>query len=327
MEMHPPGTHVGLGTMHIEGRSVSVKSILWTTAVVLSAVLLTGLYLSFKDYRSFYLDRRGAVDRVTESEVEGDTLGYRYSVSLRSTSGLSVDCGMRVPRRRDRRCPAVVLMGGKDTGKRAVDYAPRIPDVIIIAPDYPYEPRKSYTIPTFLYDVPEIRRSLLDMVPSVMLVMDYLWQRGDIDTNRIVLVGYSFGAPFVPVLCVNDRRLAAGVMVYGGGDLRSLIAHNVRRYQSALVSECVGVLGGVLLRPLEPLRYVADMHPRPLLMINGSHDEMIPTDNVLGVFREAQEPKKLVWIASRHVHPTNRELTEQIVAVISAQLDFLGMRD
>jgi dienelactone hydrolase len=218
-------------------------------------------------------------------------------------------------------------MGGKETGKEAVDYAPRIPDMIIVSPDYPYRPKKSYTIPSFLADIPEIRRSLLDMVPSAMLLVDYLWQRADVDTNRIVLVGYSFGAPFVPVLCVNDRRLAAGVMVYGGGDLGSLIAHNVRRYESALVSECVGVLGGVLLRPLEPLRYAADMHPTPLLMINGSDDEMIPRDNVFGVFHEARDPKHLLWLESRHVHPANRALTGQIVAVLSAQLDSLGMRD
>ncbi|MDH3253029.1 MAG: alpha/beta hydrolase, partial [Ignavibacteria bacterium] len=101
--------------------------------------------------------------------------------------------------------------------------------------------------------------------------------------------------------------------------------HNVRRYESGLVSEFVGILGGVLLRPLEPLRYVADVHPTPLLMINGSDDQLIPRDNVMKVFREGREPKKLIWIESRHVHPDHPELTARVVAVLSAQLDSLGI--
>ena len=304
---------------------MKIRAITWTVAVAVGAVFLTAVYLHFKDYSSFFLERRGTLVGVTESPGEMDSLEYRLSLSLHSASGLSVECGMRVPSKKDRRYPAVVLMGGRQMGKDAVDYAPRIPRVILAAPDYPYEPQKSYTVPSFLADVPEIRRSLLDMVPSVMLLVDYLWQRQDVDTNGIVLVGYSFGAPFVPVICVNDRRLAAGVMAYGGGDLKSLIAHNVRRYESGLVSEFVGILGGVLLRPLEPLRYVADVHPTPLLMINGSDDQLIPRDNVMKVFREGREPKKLIWIESRHVHPDHPELTARVVAVLSAQLDSLGI--
>ncbi len=313
--------------MHIGRVHIAIRVILWTGVVLFGVVLLIGLYLYHRDYRPCFQERRGTLIGVEEECGDADSAGVRCSVSLRSTSGLSVECAMRRPSRTGPRYPAVVLMGGRKTGKEAVDYAPRLPDIIIIAPDYRYAPRTTYTIVSFLTDVPEIRGSLLDMVPSVMLLMDYLWQRDDIDTNRIALVGYSFGAPFVPVLCVTDRRPAAGIMVYGGGDLESLIAHNLRRYESALVSECVGALGGVLLQPLEPLRYASDMHPTPLLMINGSHDEMIPHENVLAVFQKAREPKALLWIASGHVHPANRDLTEQIVALLSSQLDSLWRRD
>ena len=42
-----------------------------------------------------------------------------------------------------------------------------------------------------------MRKALLDMVPSALLAVDYLFSRPDVDTTRLVILGYSFGAPFL----------------------------------------------------------------------------------------------------------------------------------
>jgi fermentation-respiration switch protein FrsA (DUF1100 family) len=208
-----------------------------------------------------------------------------------------------------------------------VDYALGVDNVILVSPDYPYEPRDEYTFLQIAGDVPAVRRAMLDMVPSVMLVTEYLWKRPDVDTTRLILMGYSFGAPFIPAIVAQDRRAAMAILVYGGGDVASLIRHNVRRFEGDLIGSFSGWLGGLLLRPLEPLRFIDRVSPIPLLMINGTDDEQVPRGNAQLLFDSAREPKKIIWLDSRHVHPRNVELTRRIIETIALELRQRGMLD
>ncbi len=306
----------------MEKRIVKLSLILFVLTIV---TLLDLLYLYTRDYSSYFNNRRSTFSRATLTPAGGDSLTEKSWLIIENTDGFKVECGLLTPRDKSKRYPAIVLMGGKATGKYAVDYALDIRNVIIIAPDYPYEPKENYTITEFLIDVPEIRRALLDMVPSVMLLSDYLFQRSDVDTTKLVLLGYSFGAPFVPCIIAHDRRAAVGAMVYGAGELRTLIRHNVNRYEGKAISEFVGVLGGLLLRPLEPMRYIEQVSPIPLIMINGTEDEQIPGENVEILYAKAKEPKKIVWLESRHVNPNNPELTRKIIETLRRELSSFGI--
>lgn len=294
-----------------------------TIAAVL--VLPPAVYFYAKDYGGYFLEKKGTLDEVNISNAGRNSVFERSWLTLKGTEGLTVECGMLVPRTQGKRYPAIILLGGKATGKHAIDYAIGIDDVIIVAPDYPYDPKESYTLMEFLGDVPEIRTALLDMVPSVMLVMDYLWGREDVDTTKIVLLGYSFGAPLVPPIIAHDRRAAAAALVYGGGDLYSLIRHNVRGYEGPATSTFVAALGALLLRPIEPLRYAESISPTPLIMINGTHDELVPQANAQLLYDKANQPKNIVWLESSHVHPEDVELTRRIVATLVRELRRLGV--
>jgi len=312
--------------MKSPGRSL-LFILLIGVALLLAAAGWT-TYLSLKNYSADFTRRKGSLLQVQTDDYARDSLASRHWVTLKSDNGFGVVCGMLVPHstspRLQARYPAIIVLGGKATGKHAVDYALGIRNVIIIAPDYPYEPRESYTLWNFMQDLPEIRQALFDMVPAVMLVNDFLLRRPDVDSNHIILLGYSFGAPFVPVIIANDRRPAVAAMVYGGGELRSLIRHNVRRYEGPLVSELVGLTAAVLLQPLEPMRYVHKIAPTPLLMVNGIEDEQVPRENTELLFNAAQEPKQIVWIESHHVNPRNTELTRRIIDTLRTHLTVLG---
>jgi len=308
---------------------------------LIAVAVITYVYLYTQDFSDYFGERKGVLAGVSVEPAGSDTFFEKSWLRLENSDGFSTLCGLLVPKGRPgfsgegdsagspvratrsrpgKRYPAIILMGGKTTGKYAVDYALDIQDVILVAPDYPYEPRDSYSVIEFAADVPEIRKAIVDMIPSVMLITDYLWRRPDVDTTKIVLLGYSFGAPFVPCIVAHDRRCAVAVMVYGGGDMGSLIRHNVARYEGALVSECVGRLSGLLLQPLEPLRFVEEISPIPLLMINGAKDEQVPRENTLMLYRAARQPKKLIWLESRHVHPRNVELTRRIIQTLKSEL-------
>jgi len=310
------------------------RVMVWIAKIFLPLValgLVAWWYLYTQDFSDYFQERRGLAFTVEEEEAEEDSLFRKSWVRLQTPEGFSVLAGVLAPHRdasvdstSGRRYPAIIVLGGKATGRYAVDYALDIRNVVLVAPDYPYEPRISYTIPEFLWDVPAIRGAIVDMVPSVMLIMDYLARRADVDTARIVLLGYSFGAPFVPVIMAHDRRPAVAAMVYGGGDLTSLIGHNVARFEGERVGSFVGWLSGLLLRPLEPLRFVDRIAPTPLVMINGTEDEQVPRANTMLLYEAAREPKKLIWIESRHVHPRNIELTRRIIATLRSEL--IGLR-
>ena len=300
-------------------------------ALTLCALVI--VYFITRDYSSEFGPAKGQLERARVESVEADSLFERSWLTLESSTGLEVVSGLLTPARQPHpegeggRYPAVILLGGKATGKYAVDYALGIRNIILVAPDYPYEPRPSYSVGEFLGDVPAIRRAILDMFPSVMLVTDYLFTRPDVDTTKIVILGYSFGAPFIPGIVANDRRAAVAAIVYGGGGLRTLIGHNVRRYRGALASEVVGTVSGLLLRPVEPLRYAHAISPIPLVMINGTEDEQVPRENTMALYERAGEPKKLVWIESGHVHPRNVDLTRKIIANLVQELQRLGIFD
>lgn len=302
-------------------------------AAVLALVAVAIALIYTHDDASQFTARKGDLRHIGLESVASDSVFDRSWLTLESSSGLTVVSGMLTPSSRAHgdesaeRYPAVVLLGGKATGKYAVDYALGIRNIVLVAPDYPYEPRASYTVAEFLGDIPAIRQAILDMFPSVMLVIDYLRSRPDVDTTKIVLLGYSFGAPFIPAIAATDRRASVAAIVYGGGGLRTLIRHNVRRYRGPLESELVGSASSLLLRPVEPLRFAREISPMPLVMINGTDDEQIPRQNTMALFERAGEPKTLVWIESGHVHPRNVELTRKIIASLSSELEKLGIFD
>ncbi|MEM2304680.1 MAG: PhoPQ-activated protein PqaA family protein, partial [Candidatus Methanomethylicia archaeon] len=47
------------------------------------------------------------------------------------------------------------------------------------------------------------------------------------------------------------------------------------------------------LREMEPIKWIDKISPRPLLIIHGGKDELIPVKHAITLFRKAGEPKKL----------------------------------
>lgn len=299
-----------------------VRLLLWIVAAGMLILVLCGVYIGGLNYDGYFELAKGKLIEAKVTPFGSDSIFERNWLDLRSDGGLRVECGLLRPAREGaiRRYPVVILMGGKATGKHAIDYALDIRDVIIVAPDYPYTPKEYYTPAQFMADIPEMRRAALGMVPSVLLLTDYLWQRPDVDTTKLILLGYSFGAPFVSCIVAHDRRAAAVAMVFGGGDFYGIIRHNVRRYKGPVVTEFVSLIGTALLRPLEPMRYVDRIAPIPLIMINGSEDTQVPPKYAKMLFEKARQPKRIVWLEARHVNPKNVQLTKLIVATLKTEL-------
>jgi dienelactone hydrolase len=240
---------------------------------------------------------------------------------------------VRVPRRASPPYPGVVLVGGMELGRRVaalrgLDAIARY--ALIVSSDYPIQvaPRSLEGL-GLLRAGPRLRSAAFDLVAQVGLQVDYLLSRRDVARDRIFLVGSSFGAPAVVIAGGVDTRPAAVIALYGGGDIASLVSHVLRLGGRDAVSAWQAAVAGhglaLVLLPLEPTRYAARISPRPVLMVNGASDSLIPRANVDALYEAARPPKDILWVRGEHVHPDETELIGAVSGWIAAWLAKRGM--
>jgi dienelactone hydrolase len=277
--------------------------------------------------------RKGGLQQVTSTPVGTDAVSDLFDVNLRSSRGSVVHSMVRVPRRGSPPYPGVVLVGGMEMGRRVaalrgLDAIARY--ALIISPDYPVQvERRSLEGLGLLRAGPRLRSAAFDLVAHVGLQVDYLLSRRDVARDRIFLVGSSFGAPAVIIAGGVDPRPAAVITLYGGGDIGSLVSHVLRLGGGDAISPWQAAVAGrglaLLLLPLEPTRYAARISPRPILMVNGASDSLIPRSNVDALYEAARPPKDILWVRGEHVHPDETELIGAVSGWIAAWLAKRGL--
>lgn len=267
---------------------------------------------------------RGAI---TFSQIElqskvGDH-GF-YSLGLKSDKGINVSAYLKAPVKKEKPWPALVILGGLRTGRRTVRYLEDSTDMVIMALDYPYHGKKEdLSVLEFTRALPEIRKAILETVPSVMLGIDYLLIRGGVDPDRIVMVGGSLGALFVPAIMAADQRIAGAAILFGGADIERLIVADLEA--PSPLAEIAGWICAVLVSPVEPLKYVDQISPRPLYMLNGMNDRRIPMECSRLLHRTAGEPKTVRWIQEGHLNVKSEDFHRKVSKQLSQWLVSKGL--
>ena len=266
----------------------------------------------------------GTVDKVSVIE----------SLRLVSSSGLEVDALVRTPLGAGAPYPAAVLVGGIKLGKRIVTTSgleTLAARAVVVAIDYPLKLRRhSWEGRQLLATVSRVRPAAFDAIADVLLVLDYLDTRPDVDQRRRFLVGGSMGSLVVTVAGAVDARPAAVVALYGGGGLARLIAHTLehaspRHPHGPTRALLTGHALAALLIPLAPERYAPAIAPRPYLMVNGLRDSLVPGESVDRLYAAARPPKDLVWVLSEHVAPSEADLLDRLSDVVSRWLEERGL--
>ena len=292
----------------------ALTTIFLSAMILILAVYITGEIYRSLDHTEYFLERAGTLAR-SEERLAGESDGHmHFEVTLESSTGITAKGLLKAPSGGGLH-PALLVLGGVRTGRKTLEYIGYTKGIVMLALDYPYEGKTgNMSIWEFLGSVPRIRRAVLDTAPAARIAVDYLRQRDDVDPGRIIVIGGSLGAFFVPAHAAIDDRPAAAVMIYGAGDIQSILAasHDMPR----LVSRPAGWLGAVLLSPVEPLKYARLIGPRPVLMISGRHDERIPERSSRLLHEAASFPKTVLWIDRGHV--TVRE--EEFHTLISGLL-------
>jgi dienelactone hydrolase len=245
-------------------------------------------------------------------------------VTLTATSGLVVELIVRraLADSARARLPLAVVLGGHYTGREAARLLGETPGVVVAALSYPFAGNPRPDALTFLRDIPRIRAAFLDTPPAVMLALDYLLKRADVDTTQVEAIGVSLGAPFMCIAGALDRRVTRVWALHGSGGSYTPLEANMRRTIpfGPLRAVAAGLANIIIDGPrLDPVRWVPGIAPRAFVMVNASDDERLPRSAIDALYRSAHEPKELVWMSGAHVH-ADRETIQRLVAIVMTRV-------
>ena len=299
------------------------RRVLWLAVAALGLVIVATTVNLLRDPLPRMLERRSAL----ASAVEGETVvdgGQVYTpVRVTATSGLALDLMVRrAVADSGARLPLAVILGGHYTGRRAAQLLGETPGVMVATLSYPYTGDLRPNAFTFLRDIPKIRAAFLDTPPAIMLAMDYLSKRSDIDPSRIEAIGVSLGVPFISIAGALDDRFARVWALHGSGGSYAPLEANMKRTIgfAPLRAVAAGISTVIINGPrLDPVNWVPQISPRPFIMVNASGDERLPRESVDALYNSARDPKELMWMEGRHIH-SDKETIQKLVAIVMSRV-------
>jgi len=296
---------------------------LFRASIVLASLGVAG-YLAGEHYRQrdwvpWFQARKGELVSAVESAPEPHGRGSVRRVQLEDSRGLRVNATLKLPPETAWPAPAIVTLGGLRTSREVLGFLDDTGDFVVLAADYPYDGKRSgLSAVEFLTALPEIHTAILETVPGLMLAVDHLYARPEVDRERVVLVAGSLGALFGPAAAAADGRIAGLALLFGAGDIPELVSCALD--VPAPLHAPATWAAATLLSPLEPLKYVGRVSPRPILLLNGTEDERLPEHCARRLQEAAGDPKTVRWMSLAHVTVRQEEFRQQVLDELRAWL-------
>lgn len=117
---------------------------------------------------------------------------------------------------------------------------------------------------------------------------------------KIAVVGFSMGAAISLLVAARRPEVGAVVLDSPFSHMRDVIATAMRRMRVptwptlAATDAATRLLYGYRMGQVRPVDAIADISPRPLLLLHGDQDHVIPVEHAHELFAAAREPKELV---------------------------------
>ena len=145
-----------------------------------------------------------------------------------------------------------------------------------------------------------------DMISAI----DYLSKRPDVDVHHIGALGVSMGGAIAILAAAKDMRIKAVVDDCGFSDAPGVIAASFEHFihlpafPFAPVTVWIADMrAGIDVTTVRPMDVIGDISPRPVFIIHGLDDAVVPVENSKRNFAHAREPKQL-WLVP-HAHHGN----------------------
>jgi dipeptidyl aminopeptidase/acylaminoacyl peptidase len=138
---------------------------------------------------------------------------------------------------------------------------------------------------------------------DLQAALDFLYNLKEVDKNHFCLLGFSGGAAVSVYAAAHDPRVSLVVTCACPADFRSLRQREtpldtIQRFRQ------IGAIRDKDFPPsieewqrgfetISPINWVDKIFPRPLLLVHGDADELIPLEHVRRLYQKAREPKEL----------------------------------
>lgn len=211
--------------------------------------------------------------------------------------------------------PCILIVGGLMTGRESLEFVPDHGQYALVAYEYTDTLKNLHKV-NVIWHIFSVRKAAIEVAPQVTGIVKYLKKQRWLNKEPISLMGYSFGAVFMPVTYVHAQNesvsLGPGVLAYGGAGAYCLFEANLPGPK--WVRRPIASLAAALFRPIDPIVYAPEMQGE-FLIINGIYDSQIPMPCAKKLQNLVPEPKTIINLETEHMHPDNTELTLRLIKI------------
>ncbi len=256
------------------------------------------------------IEMRDYIDVILDTDKGGDAL---FTISL----------PQKIPQGG---LPTILIVGGLKTGRESLQFVPEHGEYALVAYEYPEKLKALHTL-NVLSHLYSVRKATLEVAPELIAVIKYLKSQPWMNHEATSVMGYSFGATFIPVTYVKAQEegidLGPGVMAYGGAGVYCLFKANLSLPD--FLKGPVATMAAALFKPIDPILYAPHMKG-DFLLINGLFDSQIPMDCAERLQNLVPEPKTIMNLETEHMSPKNPDLNLRLINISLQWLDEKRMR-
>lgn len=236
-----------------------------------------------------------------QKTVESTHNGVEISVvSFSSPDGGSVTGLLFDPVARSGLRPGMVLMHGLPGNARSMTGNAQLLaelGAVVISIDAPFARRGGSPV---LFSGQD-RAEQIQLIKDLQRAVDVLRARANVDDERIAYLGISYGGAMGALFVGIERRIKAGVLVVGDGGLVSHFTGPEDLNGILADLSCAARTDWLqAMTPVEPIRFIAHASPTPLLLQNGTLDNLVPSADAQALHAAAPQTKTVRWYPAGH---------------------------
>jgi alpha/beta superfamily hydrolase len=237
--------------------------------------------------------------------------------------GLKLAAELYVPRSVNRPAPALCICHGIP----AAPYNPADRGYAILAQKF-----CSTGFVTLIFNFRGAGRSQgnLDMLGwsrDLQVAIDFLSGLKEADKMRLCLLGFSGGAAVSVYVAAHNRRASvlaacacpADFALLAGKEATSSVIEHFREIEVIRDKDFPPSMEQWVkgFETISPIRWIDGISPRPLLLVHGNADEVIPVEHAHKLYEKAKQPKELIII------PNGKHRLRLEEAAMATVLDWL----